>query len=128
MPRACYIFLIMKYKMLTNSGTRGAVTGRNRCWKPGQVIDAPVGEFAHLAPSEFEVMSAETATAGPAGETAADEPSEETVTAQPAGEVRTLDITDGAMQLATEKGITDLSGVTGTGTGGRITKKDIEAL
>lgn len=37
-----------------------------------------------------------------------------------------VDATDSARKLAAEKGI-DLSSVTGTGSGGRITKADVEA-
>lgn len=62
----------MKYRMLTNGGTRGAVTGHNRVWRPGQIVEAPKGEFAHV-PDHVVVVdddTPETATAKPKAEAA----------------------------------------------------------
>lgn len=108
----------MKYEMLTNSGTKGKVTGQNRAWKPGQVIDAPAGEFDHLAAHHYKVLGkAEKAQREPVAETATFTPDDQAA----------ADATNAAAQLAAEHGI-DLASVQGSGTGGRITKGDIEAL
>lgn len=34
--------------MRTRGATTGAVTGRFRSWRPGDIIEAPDGEFGHL--------------------------------------------------------------------------------
>lgn len=66
------------YRMKSNGGTRGAVTGKTRVWRPGMVIVAPEGEFDHLPPDDYEEAQrqeepAETATA-PADEEKAVKP------------------------------------------------------
>lgn len=109
--------------MLSNGATRGSVTKRNRVWKPGQVIDAPPGEFSHLSSSHYMVIRqqlAERAQRRPVAERAVATP----VVTRPQVEV---DATDAARSLADEHDI-DLSRVAGSGAGGRITKGDVEAL
>jgi len=104
----------MKYKMQLSCGTTGRVTGKRYTWEPGQIIEAPAGEFDHLARHHYQALGggAEKATAEPVAETATLAPS--------------VDATDSARKLAAARGI-DLASITGSGAGGRITKGDVEA-
>lgn len=125
----------MKYRMLTSAGTRGAETKRWRGWVPGQVIEAPEGEFAHLEKKHYEILpddgeggDGEGAGGDGGGETTDNPPVVETATNPPGGEtadVTPVNATQSAIELADEHGI-DLSAITGTGAGGKITKGDVE--
>jgi len=39
---------MIEYEMHTRGATCGAVTSRYRSWRPGDIIEAPDGEFGHL--------------------------------------------------------------------------------
>lgn len=114
--------------MLKGGSTKGAITGKNRVWNAGQVIDAPAGEFSHLGSSRFDVVRE-----APAREIAKLDPRKEkavlppTTTTPPADPLPTVNATEAARAFAEEYGI-DLANVTGTGAGGRITKGDLEAM
>lgn len=106
--------------MLTNGGTRGAVSGRDYNWKPNQVITGPEGEFRHLKKGAFKIETAtskrkqEHAVGGSAGNP--NPPS-----------VPPINATDSAIALAAEHGI-DLTNLVGSGADGRITQPDVKAL
>ena len=106
----------MKYKMKTSAGTQGAVSKKWRSWTPGQILDLPPGEFVHLEPKHYEIISEERK---PAIETADANFYAETADISP------VNATQGAISFAAENGI-DLSEITGTGAGGKITKPDVE--
>jgi len=47
----------MTYKMLKSGATKGAVSGKNRVWNPGQIIEAPAGEFKHMNKSHYVILA-----------------------------------------------------------------------
>ena len=63
------------YRMASSGGTVGAVTGKNRVWRKGQVVVAPEGEFAHLGDGEAEAVSAAELKAAAKTEKAVTKPS-----------------------------------------------------
>lgn len=103
----------MIYHMATNGATTGK-SGKNYTWKPGRSIEAPADEFDHLPERHFDTsrstLPAEKAQLVPESEKAVLKP----------------DATDSAIKFAADSGI-DLTSVSGTGAGGRITLGDVKA-
>ena len=105
----------------------------------GAAGEDPASAMAGIAPAPAAVAAAPAAVdkAKPATETVAAKPATETVAEQPAPKAAapvaapTADTSDGrikssplARKIAADKGV-DLAGVTGTGPGGRVVKRDV---
>lgn len=117
---------VLKEVLVEEGATVEINTVVARVAEDGEAAEAPAKEEAAEAPAEEEAAEAPaTEAAAPVEEPKAEEPTPEPAQGAPLAEV-TGPLSPLVRRMAREHNI-DLSQVTGTGAGGRITKKDVEA-